>query len=189
MDVLMNNAGIDSAGIPVADMSTERWNEALRVNLTGPFYCCRRFIQERKQQGGGGTIINVTSVHDEVPRAGAADYDSGNVDILVQAPLLDVYTQLFARDFIATPRSRFGHRLHERNKLMLASHSGALAKLHLHSNVGWHNICFISADELRIDGELVESILVGADRLDFSIKSASYLDGIYDFSSVRLSWA
>jgi glucose 1-dehydrogenase len=77
VDVLMNNAGIDSAGIPVAEMSSERWDSAIRANLNGAFYCCRRFIQERKQTGGGGgRIINVTSIHDEVPRAGAADYDA-----------------------------------------------------------------------------------------------------------------
>ncbi|MEX2598515.1 MAG: glucose 1-dehydrogenase [Dehalococcoidia bacterium] len=77
VDILMNNAGIDAAGIPVAEMSSERWDKAIRTNLNGAFYCCRRFIQERKQQdGGGGRIINVTSVHDEVPRAGAADYDA-----------------------------------------------------------------------------------------------------------------
>lgn len=75
IDILMNNAGIDAAGTHVADMSTERWHKAIRTNLDGYFYCCRRFINIRKSKGGGGKIINVTSVHEEVPRAGAADYD------------------------------------------------------------------------------------------------------------------
>lgn len=75
VDILMNNAGIDSAGIEVADMTTERWDKAIKTNLYGYFYCCRRFINIRKQAGGGGKIINVTSVHQEIPRAGAADYD------------------------------------------------------------------------------------------------------------------
>lgn len=75
LDILMNNAGIDSAGVEVADMTTERWDKAIKINLYGYFYCCRRFINIRKQAGGGGKIINITSVHQEVPRAGAADYD------------------------------------------------------------------------------------------------------------------
>jgi glucose 1-dehydrogenase len=75
IDILMNNAGIDAAGIHVADMPTERWHKAIRTNLDGYFYCCRRFINIRKSKGGGGKIINVTSVHEEQPRAGAADYD------------------------------------------------------------------------------------------------------------------
>lgn len=75
LDILMNNAGIDSAGVEVAEMTTERWDRAIRINLYGYFFCCRRFINIRKGAGGGGKIINVTSVHQEVPRAGAADYD------------------------------------------------------------------------------------------------------------------
>lgn len=75
VDILMNNAGIDASGIMVADMSTERWMKAVRTNLNGYFFCARRFINIRKEAGGQGKIINVTSVHDEIPRAGAADYD------------------------------------------------------------------------------------------------------------------
>jgi glucose 1-dehydrogenase len=75
IDILVNSAGIDSAGIEVADMPTERWDVAIRTNLYGPFWCCRRFIRIRQAVAGGGKIINVTSIHEEVPRAGAADYD------------------------------------------------------------------------------------------------------------------
>ncbi|CAN5499129.1 3-oxoacyl-ACP reductase FabG [soil metagenome] len=74
-DILMNNAGVDSSGVHVADMETQVWDQALRTNLYGPFYCCRRFIRLRREAGGGGKIINITSVHAVIPRAGAADYD------------------------------------------------------------------------------------------------------------------
>jgi len=75
LDILVNSAGVDASGIEVADLDTATWDHALRVNLYGPFFCCRRFIQLRRDAGGGGKIINITSVHEEVPRAGAADYD------------------------------------------------------------------------------------------------------------------
>lgn len=74
IDILMNNASVDSTGKEVAEMELEAWDRALRTNLTGPMLCCRRFIQERRKAGGGGRIINVTSVHDEIPRSGAAEY-------------------------------------------------------------------------------------------------------------------
>ena len=74
IDILMNNASVDSTGKEVAEMSLDAWDRALRTNLTGPMLCCRRFIQERRKAGGGGRIINVTSVHDEIPRPGAAEY-------------------------------------------------------------------------------------------------------------------
>ncbi len=74
IDILMNNSSVDSTGKEVAEMSLDAWEEALRTNLTGPMLCCRRFIGERRKAGGKGKIINVTSVHDEIPRAGAAEY-------------------------------------------------------------------------------------------------------------------
>lgn len=75
IDILMNNAGMDASGIHVADLDTETFDRAIRVNLYGAFFCCRRFIQLRRTAGGRGKILNVTSVHQEIPRAGAADYD------------------------------------------------------------------------------------------------------------------
>ena len=74
IDILMNNSSVDSTGKEVAEMSLDAWEEALRTNLTGPMLCCRRFIGERRKAGGNGKIINVTSIHDEIPRAGAAEY-------------------------------------------------------------------------------------------------------------------
>ncbi|MGI8534444.1 MAG: glucose 1-dehydrogenase [Candidatus Limnocylindrales bacterium] len=76
VDILMNNAGVDASGTNVADLSTEVWDRAIRTNVYGTFFCCRRFIQHRRDNGGKGKIINVTSVHDTIPRAGAADYDA-----------------------------------------------------------------------------------------------------------------
>jgi len=73
--ILVNNAGVDSTGKYVADMSVEEWDDRLRSNLYNGFYCCQHFIRARKKAGGGGKIINVTSVHQEIPRAGAAGYD------------------------------------------------------------------------------------------------------------------
>ncbi len=76
VDILMNNAGVDASGAEVADLSTEVFDHAIRANLYGAFFCCRRYIRLRKSGGGsGGKIINVTSVHQEIPNAGGADYD------------------------------------------------------------------------------------------------------------------
>lgn len=76
VDILVNNAGIDSAGIPVADMPTEVWDNAIKTDLYGPFFCARRFINIRKQAGGGGRIINITSIHEDQPHANGAEYDA-----------------------------------------------------------------------------------------------------------------
>ena len=76
VDVLMNNAGVDASGDEVADLSTETFDKAIRTNLYGAFFCCRRYVRLRKAgDEQGGKIINVTSVHQNIPNAGGADYD------------------------------------------------------------------------------------------------------------------
>jgi len=75
VDILMNNAGVDASGTEVADLKTDIFEHAMRINVFAAVWTCRRFINIRKAAGGGGKIINVTSVHQEAPRAGAADYD------------------------------------------------------------------------------------------------------------------
>jgi len=76
VDILMNNAGVDASGKEVADLSTETWDRAIRTNVYGAFFCCRRYVRLRKAgDAAGGKIINVTSVHQEIPNPGGADYD------------------------------------------------------------------------------------------------------------------
>jgi glucose 1-dehydrogenase len=74
--ILVNDAGRDSTGKHVADVEPREWEQVIRTNLMGPFYCCQHFIRLRRQAGGRGKIINVTSVHEEIPRAGASGYDA-----------------------------------------------------------------------------------------------------------------
>jgi glucose 1-dehydrogenase len=75
VDILVNDAGVDASGIRVADLDTATWDKAIKTNLYGYFFCCRRFIRIRQNAAGVGKIIQITSVHQEQPRAGAADYD------------------------------------------------------------------------------------------------------------------
>src|SRR3712207_6729891 len=71
-DVLVNAAATGQGGEPVADMAVERWEDVIRSDLTGPFFCCQRFVRLRRARGGGGKIVNVTSVHESIPSPGAA---------------------------------------------------------------------------------------------------------------------
>ncbi len=77
IDVLVNSAGVDASGTYVADLELKDFEDSLRTNLMGPFLTCRQFIRTRRDLGGSGRIINISSVHEEIPRAGAADYDCG----------------------------------------------------------------------------------------------------------------
>lgn len=92
IDILMNNAGVDASGTPVAELATEVWDRAIRTNLYGYFFCCRRFAQLRLAAGGEGKIINVSSVHADNPNAGGADYDcsKGAVRMLTRTLALEL---------------------------------------------------------------------------------------------------
>jgi glucose 1-dehydrogenase len=72
--ILVNSAGIGSAGVPLADTTDEDWDNVIKTDLYGPVYCCRQFIQVRRAAGGRGKIINITSVHEEIPSPGNAAY-------------------------------------------------------------------------------------------------------------------
>ena len=74
IDILVNNAGVGGSGAMVADMATADFDKTIRTNLYGTFYCCRSFIRHRREHGGKGKIINVTSIHEEVVQPGTADY-------------------------------------------------------------------------------------------------------------------
>ena len=75
--ILVNNAGVDSSGKLVAEMPLDTWDSAIRTNLTGPFLCARRFLRSFSSNGRrDGRIINISSVHQDIPRAGAAEYDA-----------------------------------------------------------------------------------------------------------------
>ncbi|WP_420605366.1 SDR family NAD(P)-dependent oxidoreductase [Novosphingopyxis sp.] len=72
--ILVNAAGVDAAGIAVADMERDHFEMVLQTNLVGPFLFCRAFVRGAKASKSRGKIINISSVHEDIPRAGAADY-------------------------------------------------------------------------------------------------------------------
>ena len=72
--LLVNSAGMDAAGIEVSDMELDHFEKVLQTNLVGPFLFCRAFVRGCKSKKARGKIINVSSVHENIPRAGAADY-------------------------------------------------------------------------------------------------------------------
>ena len=93
VDVLVSNAGLqrDSA---FHEMTLEKWNTVLNVNLTGQFLCAREAVREFVRRGvvssvssAAGKIICMSSVHQEIPWAGHANYatSKGGIKLMMES--------------------------------------------------------------------------------------------------------
>jgi glucose 1-dehydrogenase len=73
LDIFVNNAGIEKK-IAFVDYPIEEWQKIMAVNLTGPFLCSQAAARQMIQQGDGGRIINISSVHEDLPMPANAPY-------------------------------------------------------------------------------------------------------------------
>jgi len=77
LDLLFNNAGAYTPGVPMEELSYEQWQSTVDVNLTGPFLCAQQAIRIMKAQSPqGGRIINNGSISAHAPRPFSAPYTS-----------------------------------------------------------------------------------------------------------------
>ncbi|MFH8925673.1 SDR family oxidoreductase [Streptomyces pristinaespiralis] len=91
VDVLVNNAGTGTA-TPFLDLDLDTVRQVVDVDLVGPFLCGQRAARRMIDQGDGGRIVNVTSVHEHQPRVGAAPYCAakGGLGLLTQVMALEL---------------------------------------------------------------------------------------------------
>jgi glucose 1-dehydrogenase len=82
IDVLVNNAGIQK-DVPFEQTSIEEWYKIIGVDLTGPFVCSREAIKHMEKQEGpnGGCIINISSVHQTIPKPHYIPYATSKAGI------------------------------------------------------------------------------------------------------------
>jgi glucose 1-dehydrogenase len=66
LDIMVNNAGMEEK-MPFLETSLNVWDRTIAVNLTGPWLCCQEAARQMVSQGEGGRIINVSSVHEDLP--------------------------------------------------------------------------------------------------------------------------
>jgi glucose 1-dehydrogenase len=73
LDIFVNNAGIEKK-IAFVDYPLQEWQKIMAVNLTGPFLCAQAAAKQMIRQGGGGRIINISSIHEDLPMPKNAAY-------------------------------------------------------------------------------------------------------------------
>lgn len=91
LDIFVNNAGIETK-MPFVDTPLEVWERTLAVNLTGPFLCSQAAARQMIKQGNGGRIINISSVHEDLPMPTNAPYcaTKGGLRMLMRTLCLEL---------------------------------------------------------------------------------------------------
>jgi len=73
LDIMVNNAGIESR-TSILDTTEQQYEAVLKVNLKSAFFGTQLAAKQMIKQGGGGHIINITSVHEDWPMPGNIAY-------------------------------------------------------------------------------------------------------------------
>ena len=73
VDIVVNNAGIEFKKAFV-DVTDDEWNKVIAVNQFGTFLLSQLGARQMIAQGGGGKIINISSVHEDIPFPGYTAY-------------------------------------------------------------------------------------------------------------------
>ena len=89
VDILVNNAGLQRDA-PFHEMTLAQWRIVIDVNLTGQFLCARAAVREFLRRGvvpavscAAGKIICMSSVHQQIPWAGHANYAASKGGIMM----------------------------------------------------------------------------------------------------------
>jgi len=75
LDILVNNAGIQISR-PTEELSSADFDRVVAVNLRGAFLCAREAIRQFLGDEKAGAIVNVSSVHQLIPKPGYLGYST-----------------------------------------------------------------------------------------------------------------
>jgi NAD(P)-dependent dehydrogenase (short-subunit alcohol dehydrogenase family) len=110
LDVLVNNAGTGDPTGEFLKLSYDEWRRVIDTNLSGAFLCAQRAARRMAEAGSGGRIINITSVHEHIPRTGASAYcaSKGGLGLLTKVMAMElaeygITVNAIAPGEIATP--------------------------------------------------------------------------------------
>ena len=91
IDILVNNSAIDPV-IPFLDMTDEQWDRVIDINLKGTYMCSQAAGKLMVEQGSGGNIIIIGSMHSMATFPGMLAYAStkGGLNAMTRAMALDL---------------------------------------------------------------------------------------------------
>ena len=90
LDALVNNAGTGDPTGDFLELSYDEWRQVIDINLSGAFLCAQRAASQMVERGG--RIVNITSVHEHIPRVGASAYcaSKGGLGLLTKVMAMEL---------------------------------------------------------------------------------------------------
>lgn len=169
INILVNNAGSETI-IHALELKEEVWDRIIGINLKGPWLCSRE-AGKRMEKTGGGVIINISSIHDTVPRKGLIHYCSAKAGLKMLSKCLslefaesNIRVVSVAPGAIATEMNREEITKFGVDKFEKWIPSGRIGNV---SEIA-HSVAFLSSD--------MASYITGADL---------YIDGSYMNSTIQ----
>jgi len=81
IDILVNNAGIAGVNKTVWETDFDEWRKVLRINLDGPFICCKAIVPQMLKQNYG-RIVNIASIAGKEGNPNAAHYSASKAGLI-----------------------------------------------------------------------------------------------------------
>ena len=81
IDILVNNAGITGRNGPVWETDLADWQRVMRINLDGPFICCKAIVPTMLTQKYG-RIVNIASIAGKEGNPNAAHYSASKAGLI-----------------------------------------------------------------------------------------------------------
>ncbi|MDI1264870.1 MAG: SDR family NAD(P)-dependent oxidoreductase [bacterium] len=98
VDILVNNAGITGTNKTVWEMDVDDWRRVMRVNLDGPFICCKALVPAMIANKYG-RIVNIASIAGKEGNPNAAHYSASKAGVIALTKSLG--KELAAHDILA----------------------------------------------------------------------------------------
>jgi NAD(P)-dependent dehydrogenase (short-subunit alcohol dehydrogenase family) len=163
IDVLVNNAGVTTAK-PFFDLTVDDFDLMFDVDVRACFLLAQHAAKRMREQGGG-SIVNITSVHEHVPRVNLAVYASAKaaLGMLSRALALElgefnVRVNSVAPGVIATPRNQVDAReLQDQVPLGRPGRPEEVAAL-----VAWlctDEAAYVTGSSYVIDGGMIQQVV------------------------------
>jgi 3-oxoacyl-[acyl-carrier protein] reductase len=81
IDIFVNNAGIAGVNKTVWETDFDEWRKVLRINLDGPFVCCKAIVPTMIEQNYG-RIVNIASIAGKEGNPNAAHYSASKAGLI-----------------------------------------------------------------------------------------------------------